>query len=210
MAVKQPWKIWWIECSRPLTTNSLPRCHHQEVIICTNVDQDHTRIIPSLVVNGITCHTLQGCHNGHGGISNHQPHDCLLNCLFRCRSKKTSKLQVTGLCAGNSPVTGEFPAQKASKAQKASNAENVSIWWCHHERYTPYNSLIWSLSNKCFHWSKCCVMTLLLSWSRQKWVNVLLIADMYKMHFEVLSYMGHFLKEEIFAFIKKSSLFPSP
>ena len=42
------------------------------------------------------------------------------------RSKKTSKLRVTGLCAGNSPVTGEFPAQRAS------NAENVSIWWHHH------------------------------------------------------------------------------
>ena len=33
------------------------------------------------------------------------------------------KLRVTDLCAGNSPVTGEFPAQMAS------NAENVSIWW---------------------------------------------------------------------------------
>ena len=41
--------------------------------------------------------------------------------------KKTSKLRVTGLCAGNSPGTGEFPAQMAS------NAENVSIWWRHHE-----------------------------------------------------------------------------
>ena len=39
----------------------------------------------------------------------------------RRRSKKTSKLRVTGLCAGNSPVTTEFPAQSAS------NAENVSI-----------------------------------------------------------------------------------
>ena len=38
------------------------------------------------------------------------------------RSKKTSKLRVTGLCAGNSPVTGEFPAQMAS------NVENVFIW----------------------------------------------------------------------------------
>ena len=38
-------------------------------------------------------------------------HDCLLNCLFRRWSKKTSKLRVTGFCAGNSPVTGEFPAQ---------------------------------------------------------------------------------------------------
>ena len=46
--------------------------------------------------------------------------------LFRCRSKKTSKLRVTGLCEGNSPVTGEFPAQRAS------DTENVSIWWRHH------------------------------------------------------------------------------
>ena len=49
-----------------------------------------------------------------------------LNHLFTRRSKNTSKLRVTGLCAGNSPVTGEFPTQKAS------NAENVSIWWRHH------------------------------------------------------------------------------
>ena len=52
-------------------------------------------------------------------------HDCLLNCLFRCISKKASKLCVTGLCVGNSPVTGEFPTQRAS------NAENgTSSWIC--------------------------------------------------------------------------------
>ena len=39
------------------------------------------------------------------GVSNHQPHDCLLNRSFRCRLNKTSKLHVTGLCAGNSLVT---------------------------------------------------------------------------------------------------------
>ena len=50
----------------------------------------------------------------------------LLNGLFRRGSKTTSKLRVTGLCEGNSPVTGEFPAQRAC------NAENVSIWWRHH------------------------------------------------------------------------------
>ena len=71
--------------------------------------------------------TLQWRHNGRNSVSNHQPHDCLLNRLFRRRSKKTSKLRVTGLCVGNSPGTGEFPAQKASYA------ENVSIWWRHHE-----------------------------------------------------------------------------
>ena len=65
-------------------------------------------------------------HNGREGVSNHQPHECLLNRSFMRRSKKTSKLRVTGLCAGNSPETGEFPAQMAS------NAENVSIWWRHH------------------------------------------------------------------------------
>ena len=71
--------------------------------------------------------TLQWRHNAYDGVSNHKPHDCLLNRLFRRRSKKTSKIRVAGLCAGISPVTGEFPAQMAS------NAENVSIWWCHHE-----------------------------------------------------------------------------
>ena len=39
---------------------------------------------------------------------------CLLNCWSRRGLKKTSKLRVTGLCVGNSPVTVEFPAQKAS------------------------------------------------------------------------------------------------
>ena len=71
---------------------------------------------------------LQWHHNGRDCISNHQPRDCLLNRLFRRRSKKTSKLRVTGLCAGNSPGTGEFPAQMAS------NAENVFIQWRHHVR----------------------------------------------------------------------------
>ena len=52
-------------------------------------------------------------HSERDSFSDHQPHDCLLNRLFRRRSKKTSKLRVTGLCAGNSPGTGEFPAQKA-------------------------------------------------------------------------------------------------
>ena len=48
-------------------------------------------------------HPLQWRHNGRHSVSNHQPQDCLLKCLFRCRSKKTSKLRVTGLCVRNSP-----------------------------------------------------------------------------------------------------------
>ena len=70
--------------------------------------------------------SLQWCHNGRDGVSNHRRFDCLLNRLFRCRSKETPKLRVTGLCEGNSAVTGEFPSQRAS------NAENVFSWWRHH------------------------------------------------------------------------------
>ena len=65
---------------------------------------------------------LQWRHNECDAISNHQPHDCLLNCIFRRRSKKTSNLRVTSLCEGNSPVT----------AQRFSNTKNV--WWRHHVR----------------------------------------------------------------------------
>ena len=67
---------------------------------------------------------LQWRHNGRDDISNPQPHDCSLNRLFG--RKKKLMLRVTALCAGSSPVTGEFPTQMAS------NAENVSIWWRHH------------------------------------------------------------------------------
>ena len=65
-------------------------------------------------------------HNERDGVSNHRRLDYFLNRFCRSSSKKTSKLRVTGLCEGNSPVTGEFPAQRAS------NTENVSIWWRHH------------------------------------------------------------------------------
>ena len=71
---------------------------------------------------------LQWHHNDCDGVSNHQPDDCLLNRLFGCRSKEASKLRVTGLCEGNSSVTGESPAHRAS------NAENVFIWWRHHAK----------------------------------------------------------------------------
>ena len=83
--------------------------------------------------------TLRWHHNGHDGVSNHQPHDCLLNRLLWRRSKKTPKLLVTGLCEGNSSVAGKIPAQSAG------DAENVSIWWRHHEliKHHIYNRWEW-------------------------------------------------------------------
>ena len=62
-----------------------------------------------------------------------------LNCLFERRSKKkTSNLRVTGLCAGKSPGTGEFPAQRAS------NAENASSWWRHHVNVNFYQESLFA------------------------------------------------------------------
>ena len=84
---------------------------------------------------------LQWRHTQRDGVSNHRNHDCLLNRLFRRKSKKTSKLLVTGLCVDNPPVTGGYPSQRAS------NAENVSIWWRHHGDwwlYPPYSKSEWS------------------------------------------------------------------
>ena len=64
-------------------------------------------------------------------------------------SKKTSKLRVTGLCEGNSSVTGEFPAQRAS------NAENVSIWWRHQESLVSL--MMRSLEPKWMAWKMLCI-----------------------------------------------------
>ena len=75
-------------------------------------------------------------HNDRNGVSNHQPHDCLLNRLFRFRSKKASKLCVTSLCEGNSQVPGEFPAQTPCKAEK------VSIWWRHHIKLWFHETIV--------------------------------------------------------------------
>ena len=56
----------------------------------------------------------------YSDVSNHQRLDCLLNRLFGHRSKKRLKLHVTGLCEGNSPVTGEFPSQRATNSGNGS------------------------------------------------------------------------------------------
>ena len=99
--------------------------------------------------------TLQWRHNEHDGVSNHQSRDCLLNRLFRRRSQKTSKLRVTGLCAGNSPVIGKFPAQRAS------NAENVSIWW--YKEICRLFALRWAESDAAL------VPVVLNIWNRNYW-----------------------------------------
>ena len=70
--------------------------------------------------------TLQWRHNEHDGVSNPQPIDC----LFRRRSKETSELRVTGLCKGNSPLTGEFLAQRSTNAELLFPFDHVIMIYC--------------------------------------------------------------------------------
>ena len=93
------------------------------LFICLHVLSSH---LANIIHRGVRFFGVGFHYNGCDGVSNHQPIDCLLKRLFRRRSKKTSKLRVTGFCTWSSPVTGEFPVQMAS------NTENVSIWWRHH------------------------------------------------------------------------------
>ena len=110
---------------------SLSCCSGAEAGICRG-----TNIIPWLLIDvvklslpmalTVSGNSLQWRHNELGGVSYQWRLDCLLNRLFRRRSKKTSKLHVTSFCEGNPPVTGGFPSQRASYAEK------VSIWWRYH------------------------------------------------------------------------------
>ena len=56
---------------------------------------------------------------------------CSTVCSGADQRKHRSSASLT-LCEGNSPVTGEFPSQRAS------DAENIFIWWRHHETHTEH------------------------------------------------------------------------
>ena len=108
------------------------RAHYDVIVMLSLVNQvqiNGTGTIAVLSARSNVCTierqhrhlALQWRHNEHDDVTNHRRLHCLPNRLFRRRLKKTPKLRVNGLCEGNWPVTGEFPAQGAS------NAENVSI-----------------------------------------------------------------------------------
>ena len=124
MSVKQLWRIWFKtdQCQNHNRSGG-----SRDRVNCFRM---HCSCVSSV--------SLQWRQNERDGVFNHQPHDCLHNRLFRRRSK----LRVTGLCAGNSSVTGEF------LAQIASNVENLSIWWRRHvtQWTTDY---IWSNTRFC-------------------------------------------------------------
>ena len=97
---------------------------------CTiHISQIHTRKLLNLLRPFDAYGNEPGHHHYNDvimGVMASQITSLTINRWYRHRPKETSQLRVTGLCAGNSPVTGEFPVQMASYA------ENVSVWWRRH------------------------------------------------------------------------------
>ena len=84
-----------------------------------------------LILTSPNTKSLQWHYLERDGISNHRCLDCLFNRLFRHRSKKTSKLHVTGLCEGNPPVTSEFSSQRACNMENVLPFDEViMVGWC--------------------------------------------------------------------------------
>ena len=97
-----------------------------------------------VTVRMLAVYTLQWRNNGRHRVSNHQLHDCLLDCSFRRRSKKTSKLRVT--CPVNSPQ--KWPVMRKMlpfddvimRWNDTEETESATVtWyyaWCRHKMET--------------------------------------------------------------------------
>ena len=86
----------------------------------------------------ISWYPLHWHHNEHDGVSNHWRLRFFYLTFYSGRDQRIYQSSVSlCLCEGNSPVTSDFPTQKAS------NVENASIWWCHH-----VHKSIWTCSGK--------------------------------------------------------------
>ena len=74
--------------------------------------------------------TLQWHHNERDGVSNHQPHHCLLNHCFRHRSKKTSMFRVTGGCFTNVSRALQNILSKFVYRRNRTSWENFKLKLC--------------------------------------------------------------------------------
>ena len=83
-------------------------------------------LVATFIFTFILLWTLQGHHNERNRVSNHRRLYCLLNRLFRRKSKKKIKAPRHWPLWREFTVDGEFPEQVSS------NAESVSIWWRDH------------------------------------------------------------------------------
>ena len=114
---------------------------------------------------------LRWRQNGRDSVSNHQPRHCLLSLLFGRRSKKTSKLRVTGLCVGTSPgpvnsphkgpvtrkifpfddvIMGEAHSVKPIKAKYSTKTNPSNYFWNDTNRTLRPN--VWGIGLHQINW----------------------------------------------------------
>ena len=95
--------------------------------------------------------SLQWRHNECDGAWYHQPHECLLSRWFKHRSKKTSKLRVTGLCVRGIPVTGKcFHSMTTSCANKS-----CPLTQPRQSNVTPHTNIVSALFIRCLRCLRC-------------------------------------------------------
>ena len=101
-------------------------------LLCSEISSQAPPLHSQLIVH--CTGSLRWRHNEQDGVLNHQPYHCLLNRLFRRRSKKVSKLRVTGLCAGNNsphkwPVTRKmYPFDDVIMMNRFPCPSALAVW----------------------------------------------------------------------------------
>ena len=99
----------------------------------------------------VFAHALRWRHNEWDGVSNHQPYDCLLNCLSGRRSKKTSKPASLAFVLGihRRPVNSPH---KWPVTRKLFPFDDVimNIWWswCYIMDLNPINAALFLAQKK--------------------------------------------------------------
>ena len=127
---------------------------------------------------------LQLRHNERDGVSNHQPHYCLLNRIYKARIKEKNKAQRHWPLCGEFPGDGEFPVtvnspNKGSITRKCYHlmtSSCVSETW-HTDIIQRGNDRIvllqgnWSINKKnginraLCHWYIGCITQTLVDWN---------------------------------------------
>ena len=109
---------------------------------------------------------LKWRHNDRDGVSNHQPHDCLLNGLFRRKSTKTSELRITGFVKGIHRWPVNSPQQEPVTRKKFSFDDVIMISadkkmigafvidYIHHESWVEINFHFVATWHCMFNWSR--------------------------------------------------------
>ena len=106
---------------------------------------------------------LRWRHNERAGVSNHQPHDYLLNRVFRRRSKKISKLRVTGRGIHRVPVNSphKWPVTRKMypfddvimlKVSAHSNSWATRIMWESFQRCNAYHGDVMAWKRFLHYW----------------------------------------------------------